>query len=90
MSDTEARYEVLEEFTQGLLVWESPGERQYRMADEIVRLRQRADRAERILAALRKPSEAVIDATSTALYYSNYTDYAIRTAVAAAEREVNV
>lgn len=35
------RDEVLKEFTEGLVIWEREGERQRRMADEIVRLRTR-------------------------------------------------
>lgn len=53
-------------------------------------LRQRADRAERILSALREPSYAVIDAAALRLDSGNQEEamWAIRTAVAAAEQEV--
>lgn len=58
------------------------------MADEIVRQRQRADRAERILAALREPSEAALDAAYEAYkWWDNSLGPSIRAAVAAAERE---
>ena len=59
------------------------------MADEIVRQRQRADRAERILAALREPSDEVVDAAMDA--FVDWTDirHGIRAAIAAAEREVD-
>ena len=61
-----------------------------RLEAEVDEIRQRAERAERILAALRKPSEAV----SHAVFVSLYGDKAktitgiICAAVAAAEQEV--
>ena len=62
---------------------------------EIVRLRQRADRAERILAALREPSDAVVQAVKDAIYeelgieyWDGKTRRILYYAVAAAEQEV--
>ena len=52
-------------------------------------LAQQADRAERILAALREPSEAIDAAACEALPYGISIAPGIRTAVAAAEREVD-
>lgn len=64
------------------------------MADEIVRQRKRADRAERILAALREPSTEVKLAARGNVPVRGFTtmqdmEYAITTAVAAAEKEVD-
>jgi hypothetical protein len=64
------------------------------MAEEIVQQRRRADRAERILAALREPSQAVVEAayggdSKPGFFwgYDNPID-CIHAAVAAAEQEV--
>lgn len=90
MSETSERVAkqdaVLMEFTRGLFLWERDGERQRRMADEIVRLRA-------ILAALREPSATVVDETWNALDEYDGEMYGlirhtIRAAVAAAEQEV--
>ena len=66
------------------------------LAGEIVRQRQRAVRAERILAALSAPSEAIVDAVMEAAYDDSChvisafpAKYMICVAVAAAEREVD-
>ena len=57
--------------------------------DEIMRLRQRAERAERILAKLREPSEAVWGAVALADKLHATYDVQLQVAVEAAEREVD-
>lgn len=59
------------------------------MAHQTVQLCRRADRAERILAALREPSEAIDAAACEALPYGISLAPGIRAAVEAAEREVD-
>ena len=64
------------------------------LAGEIVQLRQRAERAERILAALREPSEKLLGEVDRQLFAQPsvkgvFFSRAIRAAVAAAEREVD-
>lgn len=63
------------------------------MTSEIVRLRQRAERAERILNALEEPSEAVVNTAwenfiSRGVTWKRDISDTIRAAVVAAEQEV--
>lgn len=48
------RDDVLQEFAQGLVLWEREGERQRRMADEIVRLRDEMNHARALLIDLKR------------------------------------
>lgn len=70
-------------------------EGEWTLLEQVILLRARADRTDRILSALRRPSEAVIDAAHDewAVGYGMSSEVsciiaAIRAAVAAAEQEV--
>jgi len=61
------------------------------MAEEIVQQRRRAERAERILAALREPSEGVLTAVVGSIAIPGFhlvVQGVLQAAIAAAEREV--
>lgn len=85
------KYEVMKEFSAPHMSKMVPSQFDImvRMAEEIIRLRK----TERILAALREPSDEVVSAAEHYVLTFNEPDYddirsAIRAAVAAAEKEV--